>query len=241
MNNPGNGNSEVMSAATEQWASESVTQLQVSGHVPPSATAALRLIPPQFQSSVDSDSRIAVLEHRIAALEMQTQRDTATGLYNRAYLERKLESEFIRALHQQSVLSLVFIDVDQFKVVNDTFGHSVGDQVLVIVARRMLSAARQTDTVARYGGEEFVMLLPDTNVTDARLISERMLVSVRSAPCLTRDGASVTTTFSAGIAALGPDNQAFGTPAALLDAADQMLYKAKGAGRGCIAVHDANA
>jgi diguanylate cyclase (GGDEF)-like protein len=241
MNNAENRNSEVMSPAAEQQVSEATKRLRLDERLSPSPAVALRLIPPQFQSSADSDSRIAVLEHRIEALEVQTQRDATTGLYNRAYLERKLESEFTRALYQRSVLSLVFIDVDQFKVVNDTHGHSVGDQVLIIVARRMLSAARQTDTVARYGGEEFVMLLPDTNLTDARVISERMLVSVRSAPCLTRDGASVTTTFSAGIAALEPDNQAFGTPAALLDAADQMLYKAKDAGRGRIAVHDANA
>lgn len=191
------------------------------------------------QLATDPGKRLKALEHRITALEVQTRRDAATGLYNREHLKRELELRFVRAVHEQSPLSLVFIDVDRFKVVNDTYGHEVGDQVLITMARRMLSAARQTDIVARYGGEEFIMLLPDTGVSDALLISERILADVQGTPCLTRGGASVTVTFSAGIAALVPDRTAFSSPVAMLEAADQALYKAKNAGRACIAVHNA--
>jgi diguanylate cyclase (GGDEF)-like protein len=193
------------------------------------------------RSADHPDKRLKALEHRIAALEVQTRRDATTGLYNREHLKRELELEFARALHEQLPLSLVFIDLDRFKTVNDTFGHAVGDQVLITMARRMLSAARQTDIVARYGGEEFVMLLPDTGASDALLISERILADVQGTPCLTRGGVSVTITFSAGIAALMPDSTAFSSPVAMLEAADQALYKAKNAGRACITMHNASA
>jgi diguanylate cyclase (GGDEF)-like protein len=193
------------------------------------------------RASEDADVQIQALEHRIATLEVQTQRDSLTGLYNRTYLERKLEQEFDRALLEQSPFSVVFIDIDHFKSFNDTFGHAVGDQVLATVAHRILSTSRQTDTVARYGGEEFVVLLPHTDTARAQMIVERMLASVRDMPCLIRGDTSAHVTFSAGIAALLPDTSegaTFSTSAALLNAADSALYKTKSAGRGHITVHD---
>ncbi|RBP38272.1 diguanylate cyclase (GGDEF)-like protein [Eoetvoesiella caeni] len=191
-----------------------------------------------LQASAVADGHIQALEQRIATLEMQTQRDSLTGLYNRDYLERKLAQEFDLALHSQSPFSVVFIDIDLFKSFNDSFGHAVGDQVLATVAHRILTISRQTDTVARYGGEEFVVLLPHTDVDAARAIVEQMLKSVRETPYLIRGDARAHITFSAGIAALLPGRTAFSTPAALIDAADSALYKTKGAGRGHITVHD---
>jgi len=141
-------------------------------------------------------------------------------------------------MREQSPLCLAYIDVDRFKSINDTFGHATGDQVLVTVAQRMLSAARQTDTVARYGGEEFIVLLPDTRLADARAVLESMLASVRDKPCLPGAAADSHVTFSAGIAALVPGAASFGNPAALLEAADDALYRTKSSGRGQITVHE---
>lgn len=189
-------------------------------------------------ASADADVQIQALEQRIARLEVQTQYDPLTGLYNRVYLERKLELEFNRASREQSPFSVAFIDIDLFKAFNDNFGHAVGDQVLVAVADRILSASRQTDTVARYGGEEFVVLFPNTDVDGAKVVVERMLASVRDTPYVIRGEASAHVTFSAGIAAVMPGRATFSTPSALMNAADNALYKTKGAGRGHITVYD---
>ena len=190
------------------------------------------------RASTEASVQIQALEQRIATLESQTRRDALTGLYNRAYLQHQLELEFDRAMREQSPLCLAYIDVDRFKSINDTFGHATGDQVLVTVAQRMLSAARQTDTVARYGGEEFIVLLPDTRLADARAVLESMLASVRDKPCLPGAAADSHVTFSAGIAALVPGAASFGNPAALLEAADDALYRTKSSGRGQITVHE---
>lgn len=192
------------------------------------------------QESAKANEKVQVLEQRVAELEAHTQRDPLTGLYNRVYLERQLGLEFDRALREKLPLCVAYIDVDRFKAINDTYGHAVGDQVLVTVSHRILSTARQQDTVARYGGEEFVVLFTNTNVEAARAALERMLATVRDTPCLTRDGVSAQVTFSAGIAMLMPGASLFDTPAELLDAADKALYQTKSNGRGRITVYDAS-
>lgn len=191
------------------------------------------------QASIDADHQIKAFERRIAMLEVQTRRDPLTGLYNRVYLDGQLEYEFEHALQNKLALSVAYIDVDYFKVFNDTFGHAVGDQVLVTVAHRLLSGSRQTDTVARYGGEEFIVLLPDTRIDDAKKVLVRMLTDMRNKPCFTRDGQDFHVTFSAGIAELKPGETLFESPFALLKAADTALYQTKANGRGQITVYDA--
>lgn len=189
-------------------------------------------------SSSSADAQIQTLEDRIANLEVQTQRDALTGLYNRAYLDRKLEQDFAQALQEQTPFSVVFIDIDLFKSYNDTFGHAVGDEVLTTVAHRIRMESRQTDTVARYGGEEFVVLLPNTDIAGAKTVVARMLESVSGTPCLMRGEVSAYVTFSAGLAALVPGETDFETPAMLLNAADSALYQTKGAGRGHVTVYE---
>lgn len=190
--------------------------------------------------AAEADEHIQALEQRIEMLEAQTRRDPLTGLYNRLYFQHKLELEFDRAQRDQAPLSLAYIDVDHFKLINDTFGHAAGDQVLITVAQRLTAESRRSDTVARFGGEEFVVLLTDTTQDDARVVLERMLSSVRDTPCLS-EGPESRVTFSAGIASLVPGKQTFQTPAALLEAADSALYKTKSNGRGQITLHDPGA
>ncbi len=193
-----------------------------------------------LQAAVDTDTRTQALERRTASLEEQARRDAMTGLFNRTYLERVLEHEFSRATRERCPLSVAFIDVDRFKVINDTLGHAAGDQVLIAVARRMLCQVRQTDIVSRYGGEEFVVLLTETRSADAKTVMERMLSSVRDTPFYAPDGRTVTITVSAGLATHMERERAFENAEALLSAADNALYMAKGAGRGRVIVHRAD-
>lgn len=190
------------------------------------------------EEAVQANTQIQTLERRIAMLESHTQRDPLTGLYNRVYLERQLRQHFDRAMRENQPLCVAYIDVDRFKAFNDTYGHAVGDQVLINVSRRMLSVVRLGDTLARYGGEEFVALFPDTSMEEAQDVLHRMLSVVRSTPCLTHDGKDSHVSFSAGVAMLWPEDPIFHDPLELLDAADRALYQTKSSGRGRITVYD---
>lgn len=193
------------------------------------------------EDSAQANEHVQALERRIAMLETHTQRDPLTGLYNRVYLERQLRHEFDRATRERQNLCVAYIDIDRFKTFNDTYGHAVGDQVLINVSHRMLSAARLGDTLARYGGEEFVVLFPNTSLAQAEAVLHEMLKAVRSTPCLTHEGEQSHVTFSAGLAMLSFEQMNFHDPLELLDAADRALYQTKSTGRGRITVYQPDA
>lgn len=193
-----------------------------------------------LQSAVDTDTRTRALERRTAALEEQARRDAMTGLFNRTYLERVLEQTFARAAHDRHPFSVAFVDIDRFKVVNDTHGHAAGDRVIIEVARRLICQIRQADHVARYGGEEFIVLLTDTRTADAKTVMERVLSSIRDTPFLVSDGKTVRMTVSVGVATHLERGVRFASAEALLEAADRALYTAKHAGRGRIMIYRGN-
>jgi diguanylate cyclase (GGDEF)-like protein len=151
--------------------------------------------------------------------------DGLTQVHNRRYFMGRAEEELHRAQRYGRAFSLLLIDVDHFKRVNDTFGHQVGDDVLVAVARRLGTSLRSTDVLARYGGEEFVVCLPETDIERARDAAERLRAAI-DAEVVPALGRSVTV--SIGGAALTPD--ALSIPS-LLKLADDALYRAKAAGR----------
>jgi diguanylate cyclase (GGDEF)-like protein len=124
----------------------------------------------------------------------------------------------------QKPFSIVMLDIDRFKQVNDTFGHQIGDEVLRFLARNMLAQLRKGDCCCRYGGEEFAILLPDTSLEEAFNIAERVRRNVENTASPT--GGPIT--ISCGVAAYPDDAE---TAQALLEAADNALYKAKHAGR----------
>jgi diguanylate cyclase (GGDEF)-like protein len=161
--------------------------------------------------------------------------DALTGLYNRRYLTRRLEEELARAQRYAQPLSCLFVDVDHFKRVNDTFGHAAGDEVLRELAARLRCHLRSSDIAVRYGGEEFALLLPQTAAREAARIAERICANVRSESVATRAGPTPVTV-SIGVAQarpeLGQRREAVG--AALLAAADAALYQAKEKGRDCV-------
>jgi diguanylate cyclase (GGDEF)-like protein len=155
--------------------------------------------------------------------------DGLTGLWNRRYLALTLAKEIDRAQRFQRPLSVLMVDIDRFKDVNDAHGHLRGDEVLVELTRRMLSKIRgEIDTLARFGGEEFVIVLPETPREGARVVANKLRRAVRAKPFVSDVGTDVTATVSIGVAVY-PDD---GTSAEeLIQAADVAVYRAKRRGR----------
>ncbi|GAA4419591.1 GGDEF domain-containing protein [Acidovorax lacteus] len=168
----------------------------------------------------------AELERQRSDMEALATRDPLTGLLNRREWVRLTEQALLRAQRQGAPLSLLMVDLDHFKAVNDVHGHSAGDDVLRLVASTMADTVRQTDCLARFGGEEFVLLLPDTPATSALLLAERVRVRLAEAPPAVP---GVHVTASIGVATWSPGQE----PALqrLLQQADEAMYEAKRQGR----------
>ncbi len=169
--------------------------------------------------------------------------DGLTGLYNRHYLNTHLDNLFNQAIANKRPLTLLILDMDHFKMVNDTYGHDVGDAFLKQLAKLMLDEARSSDLVARYGGEEFVILLPETDVAPIGDVAERLRRKVEAMPFIINPATGETTnkTVSIGVAGIklnGLEDGKQDTPADLLKRADTALYKAKTTGRNQVVIAD---
>jgi len=171
--------------------------------------------------------------HRL--VERQANTDGLTELPNRRHFEEALESEISRAERFGGGLALVLADLDDFKQVNDRYGHQAGDDVLRTFAGILRDTVREIDLPARYGGEEFAVLLPQTDIEGAHNLAERLRRALASRPMTTQPGSLVAVTASFGVASF-PDAA---TPAALFAAADDALYQAKHAGKNCVVSADA--
>ncbi len=168
--------------------------------------------------------------------------DVLTGWHNRRYLTVRINEELARARRDRTRLVCLMLDIDHFKRVNDTWGHAAGDVVLQELAQRIESQVRASDVAARYGGEEFVVLLPQTDVSAASKLAERIRTAVASEPVILPNGESVTITASIGIAEVSPgaedtDLKTLGD--SLIARADVALYAAKSAGRDQVVVEAA--
>lgn len=161
-------------------------------------------------------------------------RDPLTGSFNRRHFDERLATEVGLAKRHERPLSLVLFDVDDFKSVNDRFGHPAGDEVLKAIAAALDRNGRREDEVFRYGGEEFALLARETSREGAVLLTERRLATIRAVKVTIADGRVLTARASAGIATLTGDM----TGADLVDKADAALYAAKRSGkdRACIGV-----
>ena len=176
------------------------------------------------------------LRERLDQARSLALRDGLTGVYNRAALEDRLDSEEARWRRYGGELSLLMWDVDRFKALNDRFGHLAGDKVLKAVAQILDRTTRDADFVARYGGEEFVVLLPSTGEQDALITAEKLRAAIEAAGFRYR-GEAVSVTASCGISALREGSGARDA----LRRADAALYAAKAAGRNRVLVADADA
>jgi diguanylate cyclase (GGDEF)-like protein len=157
--------------------------------------------------------------------------DDLTKLYNSRYLNVVLDREMKRSERYRNFFSVLFMDVDFFKRVNDSHGHLVGSRVLVEVGSLLRSCVRETDTVVRYGGDEFVVLLVETNAEEAKLVAERMRLMVESGRFVTEMGLDIRLTISIGIAAF-PEHA--NTKQHLLNLADQAMYRGKESSRNVV-------
>jgi two-component system cell cycle response regulator len=155
--------------------------------------------------------------------------DALTGLNNRRYLDNHLKILFNRSLARGRPLSILITDIDRFKLVNDTYGHDAGDEVLKEFAARIRSTVRGADLACRYGGEEFVVVMPDTPPEVAAAVAERLRAAVETVPVTLREsGAALNITASFGISSR---LESMETPEQLMKQADLALYEAKKAGR----------
>lgn len=193
---------------------------------------------PVWQSVTACRDDDGVLQHFVAVfhdisrqkqlerqLEWQATHDHLTGLANRSLLERSARRAIAQAHRHERPLSLLLIDADRFKRINDRFGHDAGDAVLRGLAERLEGALRQGDLLARWGGEEFMLLAPETAAGQALELAERLCRLVREAPM----GEPGTVTVSIGLSALQPSDSF----ESLFRRTDQALYAAKSAGRDC--------
>ena len=159
--------------------------------------------------------------------------DALTGLHTRGWLDDAFDREVKRSERDQLPLSLIMIDVDNFKHYNDDYGHLAGDQVLAAIAKAIRSPLRPNDLVARFGGEEFAVLLPETNVINAKFIAERLRENVSRADLGMIDGKQLpNVTISLGISTRAPND----TLDMLIAAADVAMYHAKQKGRNRVEV-----
>ncbi|WP_426143340.1 diguanylate cyclase [Pseudomonas sp. DWP3-1-2] len=179
---------------------------------------------------------VATNRHQLQAANAQLQKlsstDHLTGLYNRGHWEEAVKREYARHSRYASNASLVMIDIDHFKRVNDTYGHQAGDAVIRRVAEVIRRHARDTDVVGRYGGEEFAVLLPDTDKEGARVFSERLRQAIE-AEVVEHEGQRIRCTISLGVADLSQPLEGYES---LIERADQALYDSKENGRNQVSV-----
>ncbi len=195
-----------------------------------SAQAAFALGP--YQLHEEQKLHLSKLE-AVSRLYLDAQKkavtDGLTGLITHAHFKEQLASRFYEARRFNQPLSLMFIDIDHFKRINDTYGHQTGDEVLRQVCRVIQERVRACDVAARYGGEEIAVLLPQTDLPGAMILAERMREAISDLSVTDLRGqAIVSVTASLGVSELEPDDQA---PADLIERSDQAVYRAKHRGR----------
>lgn len=163
-----------------------------------------------------------------------TVKDKLTGVYNRHFLDERLASELSYAKRHGTSLSVLFVDADHFKKVNDTFGHAGGDAVLIAMGKLLIASMRSEDIAARYGGEEFILVLRGVSGASVFNVAERLRADVQELSVM-HEGQAIPFTVSIGVASHTAERE-FEDTAALLAVADNALYKAKETGRNRVVV-----
>ncbi|WP_256865596.1 diguanylate cyclase [Paenibacillus sp. 32352] len=178
-------------------------------------------------------ARIYSLLKRTKNFEQMAFRDPLTGIYNRRFFDHQIQVELQRISRYPAPISLVFIDIDRFKSINDTHGHHVGDLVLQGLAHILQKNLRSTDLIARFGGEEFVVVLPGSTAQDAQKTIESILQQIRTEPVAQNDGQTFHITFSAGVSAWSEGM----TIEEWIQRSDDAMYAAKQGGRDRVMIY----
>jgi diguanylate cyclase (GGDEF)-like protein/PAS domain S-box-containing protein len=188
-------------------------------------------------AEIEREALILELQRARDALHWRANHDSLTGLLNRSAMIERLQQEMARSNRDGRPLSVLMLDIDHFKQINDTHGHLVGDEVLCGVATRIREAMRPYDLVARFGGEELLVVVPGCDSAHARSIAERIRLTICAKPFQTTKG-SIRVTISIGVASTetsGPQDLN-----GLISRADNALYEAKESGRNCVRVDRLN-
>ncbi len=170
----------------------------------------------------DMEAEASNLKSEVRIKQDLAVKDPLTGVYNRAGYEERVQEEFARSSRTKAPLSIVFVDCNKFKQINDTFGHNAGDVVLMKVAETLKKRARVSDIVARYGGDEFVVLLPDTGLDGAKIFAVGACEKVKQAG-FNNNGTPLDVSISCGVTQIREDD----SPVTALHRADQAMYAAK--------------
>jgi len=181
-----------------------------------------------------SNTVISELEEAQKQLKEQANRDYLTGLYNRRYFNEVAQDLIYISKREKKDFSVIMLDIDKFKKINDTYGHIVGDNVIKTLANTIIETVRKSDIVSRYGGEEFAMLLPFTNKQGARTIAEKIRKKVANKKIISHDGKIIQFTVSLGVASILPTDKNIEEA---LNRADEALYNAKESGRNKVVVN----
>jgi len=186
-----------------------------------------------FYLSVHSRTKHLALERAYSAhleelsqrLRNMAYRDAVTGLYNHRYFREQLSHEIERSIRYAQPLSLILMDMNNFKQINDRYGHYMGDRFLGLVGEVIARQVRSSDVAARYGGDEFVIVLPNTTREEASVTAEKLANAVAACAAMTATGETVQLGISFGVATCIEDAR---TPSELIECADGRLYQAKG-------------
>jgi diguanylate cyclase (GGDEF)-like protein len=172
-------------------------------------------------------------------LRKMAMRDGLTGLYNHSYFQDIMVKEISKAKRYKRPFSLILLDLDYFKKINDNYGHPVGDEVLKGISATLIKSLRNADTVARYGGEEFAIVLPETHLKQAVLLAERLRKTIEKQEYKCSDH-QIRTTVSVGVSTFSPAH-GLNDPKSIITSADQALYLSKNKGRNRISINIPNA
>ena len=187
------------------------------------------------QSRKEKERLEHLVEIRTKEIELLSKTDSLTSLWNRRYLEENLASEFKRAKRYKHELSIMIIDLDHFKNINDTYGHLAGDEVLRQISARIKESQRETDFIGRYGGEEIVVILPDTTLEMSSVVANTIREIIAEKP-VEFEGTSIPVTTSIGISSLRENHSEYPL---IFAEADEALYNAKQLGRNRVEVFKA--
>ncbi len=189
-----------------------------------------------IKQSEDDRRYIDSITERVEKIEKESRIDHLTKVYNRQYIDQLLETEYEEANINKWPLSLAFIDIDDFKNINDTHGHLIGDEIIKLISDFFAINIRETDVLARYGGDEFLLMLPGATAEIAETVIQRLLGIFKNNAILGVKGKSITASVSIGLAT-HMDKNDFANLKLFMAAADEALYKAKAAGKNCLAVY----
>ena len=186
----------------------------------------------RVQREIAMQKLISDLKKSQEELKLLSITDPLTKLYNRRYFSEISIKLLELAKRQKQPLSLMILDIDKFKNINDTYGHDVGDEVIISLANLLKKIQRKSDVVCRFGGEEFVLLLPNTDYDDAKKVAEKIRKKVKKSEVLYGKNNSLKFTVSIGVAQVDTTNENSIEPA--LKRADNALYEAKKSGRNMV-------